>query len=88
MENQSLSQKIISQNLQTDSKSGEQHKSADQESPQQQLPAGEEMLKNSKPLPPRILRISQQDFYQWRQVLGLYKKQTKELLIKEIEKMG
>jgi hypothetical protein len=90
MQNQTQSplQKTISQNSLTDSKSGEPIKSVDQESLQQQLPTGEEMLKNSKQLPPRILKISQQDFYQWRQLLGLYKKQTRERLAMEIEKMA
>jgi hypothetical protein len=83
----SLLQKTISQNSLTDSRSGDSVKSADQESPHQPLPTGEEMLKNSKQLPPRILKISQEDFYQWRQLLGLYKKQTRQQIVKEIEKM-
>ena len=83
---QSLLQKTTYPNLQSDSKSGEQRKPADPESHQVQLPTGEEILKNSKQLPPRVLKISQEEFYQWRQVIGLYKKQMKELLIKEIQK--
>jgi hypothetical protein len=37
------------------------------------LPTAEE-IQASKPPPPRVLTMTSEDFYQWRQVLGNYKK--------------
>lgn len=40
------------------------------------LPA-EEMLAAAPQLQPRILTVTNEDFYQWRQILGTYKKQVR-----------
>jgi hypothetical protein len=41
------------------------------------LPTPDEILEAKPPSQPRILKLTSDEFYQWRQILGMYKKQLK-----------
>ena len=68
---------IISPISQPVSKSGEKSSSP----ANVKLPTADEMLEGQPPNQPRILKMSYEEFYQWRQILGTYKKQMKTQLL-------
>jgi hypothetical protein len=45
------------------------------------LPTADELLEEAPPSEPRILKMTSEDFYQWRQILGSYKRQMKAQLL-------
>jgi hypothetical protein len=75
--------RIISKSLKEDLQVGEQNKKPEHES--LKLPTPEEIEQEKYPAP-RVLTMTNEEFYQWRQILGTYKKIIKKNILDSLSK--
>jgi hypothetical protein len=75
---------ITSSSSQENSPFGEASKSLDSE--KQGIPKAEVLLEGlPREVTPRVLKVTSEDLYQWRQILGQYKKQMNQTLVASIQ---
>lgn len=82
-QNLSPTQRITSQSFHRDSPYGEEASKPGSERPLQ-LPAEELLVAGAQlSIQPRILKLTKNEFYQWQQILGTYKKQMYTTLVSQ-----